>query len=307
LNPNIVINVEDFDEPNVTIDTIINSSKDFIDITVYNNNRNKLRVGFGQEIINLLNDLVNKLIENSQIKSTEIVIKGTDDLNDEDINEDINSDEINAVLLEDDQYDYTMIDDKREDEEEVEEKRDNQIMKSDCDLNEWKIEVERVLPQLRVKMINKNAENEWRNHYNLVLVNYENMKTLSEHTFGSIQSLLAELRINDEKITSREKYLRQQLEHVIEEWIAIRLRVIKMRDEYSSVSSGVVTKSSQLAEISQSIEGMKQDMELFSNKMTDSSPLIVAKRAKESIKQELNAIELRIGVAVQTLINNNKY
>ena len=132
------------------------------------------------------------------------------------------------------------------------------------------------------------------------------MKTLCEQTFGSIQTLLNDLRINDEKINSREKYLRQQLEHIIEEWVSIRSQVLKLRDNYSAVSSGVVLKSSQLAEVSQFIDSMKQEMELYSNKMTDSSPLTVAKRAKDSIKQELNSVELRIGVAVQTLIINNK-
>jgi estrogen-related receptor beta like 1 len=311
LNPNVVINVEDFEDPNLTIDTIINASNDFIDISFYNNNRNKFKVGFGQEIINFLNDLINKVINNYNnnninTNSNGIVIKGFDETNDEDINEDINSDEVNAILLEEEQYDYNLIDDKPQEDEDIDQKKDNQIMKSECDINEWKIEVERVLPQLRVKMINKSAENEWRNHYNSVSVNHLNMKSLCEQTFTSIQTLLNELRLNDDKINSREKYLKQQLEHILEEWIAIRLRVIKMRDEYSSVSSGVVLKSSQLAELSQLIETMKQDMELFSNKMTDSSPLIVAKRAKDNLKQELNSIELRIGVAIQTLIINNK-
>ena len=128
------------------------------------------------------------------------------------------------------------------------------------------------------------------------------MSSLSDQTLAAIRALMGELKANDEKINSREKYLKQQLEHVIEEWVSIRSQVVRLRENYSQVSSGVVTKSGQLAEASQQIEQMKQEMELYSNKMTDSSPLSVAKKARETIKQELNAIELRIGVAVQTLI-----
>jgi hypothetical protein len=56
--------------------------------------------------------------------------------------------------------------------------------------------------------------------------------------------------------------------------------------------------------MSQEVDGMKQDMESTGNQMTDSSPLLTTKRAKEVLKEELTAIELRIGVAVQTLIVN---
>ena len=313
LNPNIRINIEDFDDSNTTINTIIESAKHFIDVNNVKNNPNKLKVGFGFEIISVLNDLIDKVIENERNKDMDnktnvIVIKGCDDFTDENISEELTSDEINATILEEEDYDFNIINNKQEiiEEELIESRADNSIMKSDMDLNEWKIEVERVLPQLKVRVHNKNVDNEWRTHYNSVSVNHSKMKTLCEQTFGSIQTLLNDLRINDEKINSREKYLRQQLEHIIEEWVSIRTQVLKLRDNYSAVSSGVVHKSSQLAEVSQMIDNMKQEMELYSNKMTDSSPLTVAKRAKDNIKQELNAIELRIGVAVQTLIINNK-
>ena len=287
LSPNIAINVEDFDDPNTTINTIIDSAKNFININGVKNNPNKLKLGFGSEIISLLNELVDKVIENERNKDMDnnmsgVVIKGCDDFTDENISEDLTSDEINATLLEEEDYDYNLIENKQEiiEEELIENRSDDSIMKSDMDLNEWKIEVERVLPQLKVRVDNKNVDNEWRTHYNSVSVNHSKMKTLCEQTFGSIQTLLNDLRINDEKINSREKYLRQQLEHIIEEWVSIRSQVSKLRDNYSSVSSGVVQKSSQLAEVSQMIENMKQEMELFGNKMTDSSPLTVAKRAK---------------------------
>lgn len=311
LDPNVKINVQDFDDPNVTINAILDSAKDFTDITVLKNSYNKLRLGFGSEVITLLNQLVDKVIEsakNNNNNSNGIVIKGSDDSNDENISEEFTADEINAIVLDEEDYEYNLNEHKQEiiEEDLVDNRTDNTIMKSDIDLNEWKIEVERVLPQLKVKVHNKNMENEWRTHYNSVSVNHSKMKTLCGQTSESIDTLLNDLRINDEKINSREKYLRQQLEHIIEEWVSIRSQVVKLRDNYSAVSSGVVQKSSQLAEVTQLIDNMKQEMELYSNKMTDSSPLNVAKKAKDNIKQELNAIELRIGVAVQTLIINNK-
>ncbi|XP_054163753.1 intraflagellar transport protein 57 homolog [Oppia nitens] len=308
LNANIKINVEEFDDPNVTINNIIESAKNFIDVTIYYNNANKLRLGFGHEVITLLNNLIDKVIDSNDKNNDNIIIKGCDDFNDENVLEELTSDDINAIDLVDEDYDYNLEGDKLEiKEEELDDIRgdiqDVSIMKSDMDLNEWKVEVERVLPQLRIRIDRKNMDNEWRTHYNLLSTNYKQMKIYCDQTFGSIDTLLYDLRTNEEKVNSREKYLKQQLEDVIEEFVSVRSKVSKLRDDYSLVSSGVVEKSSQLAEVTQMIDSMKQEMELYGNQMTDSSPLIVAKKAKEVLKEELNAIELQIGVAVQTLID----
>ena len=118
LSPDIKINVEDFDDPNITINTIIDSAKNFIEINGLKNNANKLRLGFGSEIISFLNDLMNKVIENQRNKQNNenngIVIKGSEDFADENITEELTSDEINATVLEEDEYDYNMNENKQE-------------------------------------------------------------------------------------------------------------------------------------------------------------------------------------------------
>ena len=109
------INVEDFDDPNVAINSILESAKNFIDVSLYANSANKLRLGFGHEVIGLLTALANRIIDTTiKTKENRIAIKGCDDFNDENIAEDFGSDEINATILEEEDYDYQLKDNRLE-------------------------------------------------------------------------------------------------------------------------------------------------------------------------------------------------
>ncbi|OTF80918.1 intraflagellar transport protein 57-like protein, partial [Euroglyphus maynei] len=88
-----------------------------------------------------------------------------------------------------------------------------------------------------------------------------------------------------EKIASKESYLRQNCNTILAEWINVRQRAIELKQSLDQSESELESRSLRLQELNDEDRSTKQSIEDFSLRMTDSSPLAEAKKARDMLKQ----------------------
>ena len=105
-----------------------------------------------------------------------------------------------------------------------------------------------------------------------------------------------------EKIQGRERVVNQNFDHMIAEYRKVKEALISLQEKYDN-NSGTITKlTNELSEISEELADIKGQMDSRGNSMTDTSPLILIKKALSRIKSEVKQMDLRIGAVEHTLL-----
>ncbi|CAH6792397.1 Ift57 [Phodopus roborovskii] len=152
------------------------------------------------------------------------------------------------------------------------------ILESTTDAAEWSLEVERVLPQLKV--------------------------TIRTDNKGFLDKLHNEISRTLEKIGSREKYINNQLEHLVQEYRGAQAQLSEARERYQEGNGGVTERTRVLSEVTEELEKVKQEMEEKGSSMTDGTPLVKIKQSLTKLKQETVQMDIRIGVVEHTLLQS---
>ncbi|KAB0341776.1 hypothetical protein FD754_018702 [Muntiacus muntjak] len=152
------------------------------------------------------------------------------------------------------------------------------ILESTTDAAEWSLEVERVLPQLKV--------------------------TIRTDNKGFLDKLHNEISRTLEKIGSREKYINSQLEHLVQEYRAAQAQLSEARERYQQGNGGVTERTRLLSEVTEELEKVKQEMEEKGSSMTDGAPLVKIKQSLTKLKQETAQMDIRVGVVEHTLLQS---
>merc|ERR1712012_1475378 len=88
-----------------------------------------------------------------------------------------------------------------------------EILESTTDAADWRLEVERVMPQLKVTIRTDNKD--WRVHLEQMHQHHEGIETSLTDSRAHLDKLQDEISRTLEKIASREKYINSQLEHLL--------------------------------------------------------------------------------------------
>uniref|UniRef100_A0A4W3JT44 Intraflagellar transport protein 57 homolog n=1 Tax=Callorhinchus milii TaxID=7868 RepID=A0A4W3JT44_CALMI len=182
----------------------------------------------------------------------------------------------------------------------LESSKPEDILESKTDVGEWNLEVERVLPQLKVTIRTDNKD--WRIHVDQMHQHKEGIETSLKETKSYLDKLKDEIGRTLEKVSSREKYINNQLENLIQEYRAAQAKLSEAKDRYQQGSGGVTERTKILSEISEDLEKVKQEMEEKGSSMTDGAPLVKIKQALTKLKQEITQMDIRIGVVEHTLL-----
>ncbi|NXQ53424.1 IFT57 protein, partial [Anthoscopus minutus] len=174
------------------------------------------------------------------------------------------------------------------------------ILQSTTDAAEWNLEVERVLPQLKVtvRTDNKVWEDRFACVYVVIKIPVINglSSTLSEPLSGYLDKLHHEISRTLEKINSREKYINNQLEHLVQEY----------RSAQALLRSGAKRQRNGGCRdfYTEALEKVKQETEEKGSSMTDGAPLVKIKQALTKLKQETIQMDIQIGVMEHTLLQS---
>ncbi|NXJ44562.1 IFT57 protein, partial [Spizaetus tyrannus] len=166
--------------------------------------------------------------------------------------------------------------------------KQEEILQSTTDAAEWNLEVERVLPQLKVTVRTDNKV--CKNGFAYVHIVIKVLFTfhLQFFSFGYLDKLHNEISRTLEKINSREKYINNQLEHLVQEYR----------------SAQALLKKNIYFKITEVLERVKQETEEKGSSMTDGAPLVKIKQALTKLKQETVQMDIQIGVMEHTLLQS---
>ncbi|NWW37157.1 IFT57 protein, partial [Panurus biarmicus] len=182
--------------------------------------------------------------------------------------------------------------------------KQEEILQSTTDAAEWNLEVERVLPQLKVTVRTDNKV--WKNRFACVhqrpVSNGLSSATLCEPLSGYLDKLHHEISRTLEKINSREKYINSQLEHLVQEYRSAQA-LLSERLFKILYSSGLIKKKIYF-KVTEALEKVKQETEEKGSSMTDGAPLVKIKQALTKLRQETIQMDIQIGVMEHTLLQS---
>uniref|UniRef100_A0A3Q3WC67 Intraflagellar transport protein 57 homolog n=1 Tax=Mola mola TaxID=94237 RepID=A0A3Q3WC67_MOLML len=174
------------------------------------------------------------------------------------------------------------------------------ILESSVDAAEWNLEVERVLPQLKVTVRTDNKD--WRIHVDQMHQHRDGIKSSLKEAKSHLDKLQEDIGKTLEKVSSREKYINNQLEHLIQDYRSAQAKLSEAKERYQQASGGVMEQTRVLAEVSEELDKVKQEMEEKGSSMSDGAPVVKIRQSLTKLKQEIVQMDVRIGVVEHTLL-----
>ncbi|XP_060530754.1 intraflagellar transport protein 57 homolog isoform X2 [Cylas formicarius] len=282
---------EEYDDPNDTIGKIVEEGMK-IDFPV-----SKLKQGVGESVVNILDFLANAVLKKNSLmlqkpkppEEKEEEMEVVED--DSEVNLDRVEEEMIAAYSDDsDEENIFQLDKLKPIKGELHQEN----FKNNINEDSWKLEVERVLPLLKVTVKNENRD--WRFH----LEQMKGYKTSIDESFGNTRSQLEklhnEIRSTLEKINNREKYLNRELENALGTYRTQQGRLSFTKEKYKTLSGAVAEKNRELHKLNDKVDLIKQQMEERESAMTDGTPLVNLKKSISKLKTEILDMDVRIGV-----------
>uniref|UniRef100_A0A8C4T203 Intraflagellar transport protein 57 homolog n=1 Tax=Erpetoichthys calabaricus TaxID=27687 RepID=A0A8C4T203_ERPCA len=286
---------QEYDDPNATVSNILMELRKFGGVVDFP--PSKLKAGNGEHVCYVLDRLAEEALKQTRFiwnkpkypteaPESETVMEDDAELTLEKLEEEIASNQT-AFLFK----------------ELMESSKPDEILESSTDATEWNLEVERVLPQLKVTIRTDNKD--WRIHVDQMHQHKDGIESSLKDTKTYLNKLQDEISKTLEKVASREKYINNQVKDLIQEYRGAQSYLGEAKDRYQQVSGGVTERTRALAEISEDLEKIKQEMEEKGSSMSDGAPLVRIKQSLTKLKQEIVQMDIRIGVVEHTLLQAN--
>ncbi|GLV33098.1 Intraflagellar transport 57 [Carabus blaptoides fortunei] len=300
---------QEYDDPNSTIATILNQVRE-LGVTV-DFPPNKLKQGVGEHAIFVLDQLAD-----AALKATSFEWQKPTPLEEKDPETDIIDDEAELILDrveeemaaaysdESDEEHIFHVDDLIINKKHNKTEENNKVKSvlNNVDQESWRLELEKVLPQLKVTI--KSDSRDWRSHLEQMRTHRKGIEDVLAHTRGQLDKLHGDISSTLEKIDSREKHLNRDLEPVLDKYRVLQDELSKLQDNYKNISGGVTERTRELAKLSDQLESVKQQMEERGSSMTDGTPLVNIRKGMTRIKAEITEMDVRIGVLESMLLQS---
>lgn len=306
LNGNYTEQWDRFTDPNVTVTNMTNELRKVginMDIPPH-----KLKQGHGSEVCVVLNSLVDITLQKKGFRferpvhhpdayAEEAPMDDDIGVGGDDMEDEIGNGPIGQVEEEEEEEMYVAA---PSDTGYSEDKLDSSMLESKVDPHQWRMELERVAPQLKVVL--QTAAKEWRSHLDQAVSLEKQINEGMPKTQETLSHIVEEISEAIEKISSREKLVNQNCDHMISEFQKIKQMLHRVEEQYAGSSGTITERTNELAQISEELELVKSKMDQRGNSMTDTSPLIDIKKALTRIKTEVKQMDLRIGAVEHTLL-----
>jgi len=260
----------------------------------------RLKAGYGDEVCYILDQLTDKALKSANFQwdrpehleedAQEESVEEDEEEADDDIGDGVEEDYEDEIILDVDATVHSAGVPELEKQEE--------LLESSTDALEWKMEVERVMPSLKVHLRadKDSVPQDWRSHLDHMLEYKKNMSLSLTDTKTQLDQMHTEITRTLEKIGSREKYINSQMEGQLTEYRHLQDRLSEIKERYRTASTTVNEQSRELSQITEELESVKSQMDEKGTTMTDSGPLVKIKQALTRMKNEIVHMELRIGV-----------
>ncbi|XP_049599317.1 intraflagellar transport protein 57 homolog [Syngnathus scovelli] len=167
-----------------------------------------------------------------------------------------------------------------------------EILQSMVDAAEWYLEVERALPRLKVTV--KNDNKDWRIHVEQMHRHRDGISSSFREAEGYLEKLREDIGKTLEKVCSREKYVNNQLEHLIQDYRQAQAQLGRAKEQYRRASEGLTEKARVLADMDDELKRVKRETERRNSSVSDGAPLVTIKRCMTDQKQEMVLLDKMI-------------
>ncbi|KYN10931.1 Intraflagellar transport protein 57 like protein [Trachymyrmex cornetzi] len=174
------------------------------------------------------------------------------------------------------------------------------ILESTTNREEWQLELEKVLPRLKVTV--KTDSRDWRAHLEQMKQLRTNITTNLSDTKAHLNKIYTDIGSTLDKIKTRETYLNKQLEPSLTDYRSLQEELSKVKEQYRDVSGGVTERTRVLNKLVEELEHVKREMDERGSSMTDGTPLINIKKMITRMKNEISEMNIRIGVLEYSLM-----
>lgn len=146
------------------------------------------------------------------------------------------------------------------------------MLTSKVDPNLWKMELERVAPKLRI-LLNVDAK-DWRSNLEEVQSSSQTIAKAWPESRVVLEKMQAELNNSLEKLTTREKYLNEQFERLMQQYRAQKEQLQTAQGTYNKHTEAISDRNNELHRISEQLQEMKGMMEERGSNISDATPVV---------------------------------
>ncbi|KAF3423809.1 hypothetical protein E2986_11959 [Frieseomelitta varia] len=302
---------QESDDPNATIAIILDYLRD-TNVSI-EFPPNKLKQGSGEHAIYVLDNLADEALKAQKFQWKKVQISPDEPSNEPDIEDDdaeLILEKVEEEMMaeyDDEDEDILHVDDitKLYGQNFNEMQKPDDILESKTNREEWQLELERVLPQLKVtiktgtKCLNSR---DWRSHIEQMKQLRTNIATNLTGTKSQLDKLHIDISNTLDKIKTRESYLNRQLESSLKQYQMLQDELSKIKEQYRDASGGVTERTRIFNKLSEELEHVKKEMDERGSSMTDGTPLINIKKTITKMKTEISEMNIRIGVLEYSLM-----
>ncbi|KAM8716266.1 hypothetical protein ACLKA7_003190 [Drosophila subpalustris] len=164
------------------------------------------------------------------------------------------------------------------------------------DHREWRLELERVLQQLKVFV--KADARDWRTHISQMEALNTAIANVAEPTQVQLKKLHSEFTFSLEKIESREKHLNNELQPLIQQYKELSIELSTVQYAQNQLQADMEEKMNTLSEVMAEQELKKEEMERRGQVMSDGSSVQQIKKAIVKLKDDISQLNLEVALLV---------
>merc|ERR1719198_2651328 len=179
--------------------------------------------------------------------------------------------------------------------EENSEDNDHQVLQASIDPTLWKLEVERVVPKLKVTI--PNDAKEWRTHLSQTRGYKQIIEDQFPATKAQLEKMSKELSSTLERIRSKEAFINSQFDHRALDYRQQQEELTQVQNQYTELNEVVTSLQNELKSVTEELDAVKTDMEERSTTVTDTAPIVKMKDSFKRLRADTRQLEVRIGVA----------
>jgi len=291
---------DEYDDPNTQITNMLVALKD-LGLQV-NTVPGKLKHGYGDGVCLVLNVLFKEVLRRSDFEWSvpNFPDEGLADEAEVDSDAEIHSVGEDEMPADGEEDDLMCQEEDIKKAEENSDDQDHQVLQASIDPTLWKLEVERVVPKLKVTI--PNDAKEWRTH----LSQTRGYKQVIENQFpaakAQLEKLSKELSGALERIRNKEAFINTQFDHRALDYREQQQELQTVQTQYTELNEVVMNLQIELKNLNEELEVVKNDMEERSSTVTDTAPIVKMKDAFKKLRSDTRQLEVRIGVVSHTLM-----
>lgn len=258
----------------------------------------KLRQGYGDNVLMALDFLTSHALtaKNFQVEAPSYEMK--DFAEAAPVDEEA---EVNDVADEVVEEEETGVYNEEKEKASEDSKNTQDVIENTVDPIAWKLQLENVGPRLKWKP--RADASEWRTHLEQSEKHRQAIQTHSPDASVSLQKIGTQLTQVVERIAQKERHINQEFDHLGQDFREKQKRLDEVTEYYNKLNSTVAAYTDELTAKGDEIEMIKAQMTNRNKEFTDPSPLRTIGGAISSLKKEIGAMELRIGILSQTLLH----